>query len=56
MTESDARTDINAKLTETPALRQLTSERFEQHCLRQLDALDVLADSNERREPPEEDL
>ena len=26
----------------TPALRQLTSERFERHCLRQLDALDVL--------------
>jgi site-specific recombinase XerD len=40
----------------TPALRQLTSERFEQHCLRQLDALDVLADSDERQESPEEEL
>ncbi len=40
----------------TPALRELTSARFEQHCLRQLDALDVLANSNERQEPPEEEL
>lgn len=39
----------------TQILRKLTSDRFERHCLRQLDALDGMANSDEEEQPPPEE-